>query len=167
MKPSAPPAIEPVAFIVDSTLGKLAKYLRLAGFDTLQDTQIPDARRLADMAGGQRIILTRSTKVKRSLADAVLIEHNQPLSQIRQVITQLRLKPSHQHPLTRCALCNLGLEPLSKADALGKVPEYVWRAHTRFKTCPQCRRVYWRGSHAHRWLERVGSIVDLPDRSTY
>jgi uncharacterized protein with PIN domain len=48
-----PPAFEPVRFVVDSTLGKLAKYLRLAGFDTLQDTQIPDAGRLADMAGGK------------------------------------------------------------------------------------------------------------------
>jgi uncharacterized protein len=167
MKSPVSAAFEPSGFVVDSTLGKLAKYLRLAGFDTLQDTQIPDAGRLADMAGGQRIILTRSTKVKRSLADAVLIEHNEPLSQIRQVVAQLRLQPSHAHPLTRCAVCNLELEPLSKADAIAKVPEYVWRAHTRFKTCPQCRRVYWRGTHAHRWLERVGGIVDFPDRSTY
>jgi uncharacterized protein len=155
MKSTAPPAIEPIRFVADSTLGKLAKYLRLAGFDTLLDRQVPDARRLAEMAGGQRIILTRSTKVKRSLAAAVLIEHNQPLAQIQQVFAQLRLQPSHAHPLTRCAVCNLELEPLSKADATGKVPEYVWRAHTRFKTCQQCRRVYWRGTHAHRWLERM------------
>lgn len=145
------------AFVADATLGKLGRYLRLAGFDSLLDTRRPDARHLAALAGGRRIVLTRSVQVKQSLLSPrlIFIEHNHPREQIRQVMAVLDLHRRDLNPMTRCAECNCLLEILPKSDVLGRVPEYIFQNQTRFYGCRRCKRVYWAGSHARRWLERM------------
>jgi len=144
-------------FVADATLGQLAKHLRLAGFDTLLDTQVPRPDRLASLARDQRTILTRSGKVHRVLTGIplILVRANDPRDQFRQVTTTLDLGPGDLRPLTLCARCNRELDRLSKSDALGRVPEYVWQRHDDFKTCAECRRIYWPGSHAQRWREQI------------
>ncbi len=144
-------------FVADATLGQLAKHLRLAGFDTLLDTQTPRPERLSFLAHNQRTILTRSGKVYRALTGMaiVLVRANDPRDQFRQVIATLGLASGDLRPLTRCGLCNKELERLPKSDAIGRVPEYVWQQYSDFKTCPACRRIYWPGSHAQRWRDRI------------
>jgi uncharacterized protein len=146
-----------LAFVADSTLGKLAKQLRLAGFDTILDTGKPDAGRLASLSWGQRIILTRSTRVKRALGTErlVFIHHNRPADQMSQVIAVFDLKREELRPMTRCALCNRMLDSLAKDQARGRVPDFVWQQHDQYNECPGCKRVYWRGTHADRWLKRM------------
>ncbi|MDA8141385.1 MAG: hypothetical protein M0036_22305 [Desulfobacteraceae bacterium] len=147
------------AFVADSSLGRLAKQLRLAGFDTLIDPHPPNADRLSRLSGPNRIVLTRSTKVRRALVSQPLmfIDHDQPLAQARQVMAQLHIKRRDLHPFTRCIQCNQLLVGLMREEAFGRVPEYVWQQHRVFKTCAQCRRIYWPGSHTQRWLERMTS----------
>jgi uncharacterized protein with PIN domain len=144
-------------FIADSTLGKLAKYLRLAGFDTLLDARSPDADRLNMLAGPHRIILTRSVQVKKLIGDAqvIFIRANDPSDQMLQVFTDLHLQFKDLHPLTRCAVCNRLLTALPKDKAQGRVPDYTWQQHCLFKECPECKRIYWQGTHAKRWMVRV------------
>ncbi len=147
----------PPLFVADATLGKLARHLRLAGFDTLLDTQTPQPNRLAALAGNNRILLTRSGKVRRALSSEslVFIQANDLGGQFRQVMTALALTPDDLRPLIRCALCNRMLDDLPKPEALGRVPDHVWQHQGEFKTCAKCRRIYWAGSHAHRWRERT------------
>jgi uncharacterized protein len=146
-----------LTFVADSTLGKLAKTLRLAGFDTLLDKRVPDACNLIRLAAEKRIILTRSTRVYKALASGktLFIQDERPSVQMHQVITSLGLEPDDLRPLSRCAPCNRILDPMSKDDALCCVPEHVWNQHSVFKQCPDCKRVYWQGSHAEQWIKHM------------
>lgn len=149
----------PFSFVADCTLGKLTKYLRLAGFDTLLDQRAPDAGRLMALAGNARIVLTRSHRVKGALAGqrVLFIVSNAPQAQLDQVVAELGLQLQDVHPLSRCALCNQKLEPISRDRVFDRVPEYVWRHQPCFRTCSRCARVYWQGTHAQRWLERMAA----------
>jgi uncharacterized protein len=144
-------------FVADSTLGRLVKNLRLAGFDTLFDRGVPDDRNLIRLAAGRRIILTRSNRVRSAPTGSgmVFIEDDRPSLQMRQVLGELRLNPDDLRPFSRCALCNQALVPLSRQEALPHVPDYVRQQHTTFQQCPDCRRVYWQGSHTERWKKHM------------
>ena len=147
------------SFVADCTLGKLSRYLRLAGFDTLYDSLPPDPTRLFAMAQARRKILTRSVRLSKTLSpDRLLfIEHNDPRAQARQVMQILQLRRSELRPLTRCAVCNQALQPLAKEDARGRVPEYIAETLFQFQACRQCKRVYWQGTHARRWSNMMNA----------
>ncbi len=152
-------------FVAESTLGKLAHWLRLAGFDTLYDLQVPDARRLAARSAGGRIILTRTIAVFQKLPtqSAVYIGYNAPMDQVRDLMSQLNIKRNDLRPFTRCADCNQTLLPIDKHDARGRVPEDVWQRHDRYQGCPHCGRLFWAGRHASRWLtamDRWFKVID-------
>ncbi|RJQ77345.1 MAG: hypothetical protein C4519_13590 [Desulfobacteraceae bacterium] len=146
-----------LAFVADSTLGKLAKNLRLAGFDTLLDKGVPSTRRLVCLAAGQRIVLTRSTKVKKELGagHVVFIHANQPSVQMSQLIATVHLRREDLRPMSLCALCNRRLDCVNPDEVRGRVPDFVRQQHSRFKACPACKRIYWPGTHTDRWMRRM------------
>jgi uncharacterized protein len=146
-----------LSFVADSTLGRLAKNLRLAGFDTLFDKGVPDSRNLAHLAAGHRIVLTRSTHVKAAFdpQQIIFINDDRASEQMRQVLALLGLKREDLRPLSRCARCNRLLDCLPKEQARGQVPDYVWQQHDVFRQCINCRKVYWQGSHAERWKKHM------------
>lgn len=147
-------------------MGKLARQLRLAGFDALLDRRPPDSARLAALAGKERILLTRSTTVRKALASEslIFIRSNDPTLQMRQVLTDLHLSRADLQPLMRCSECNQPLDKVSKDEVVGLVPAYILQQHAQFKQCPQCRRIYWPGSHVGRWLERMVQWFAPPGR---
>lgn len=144
-------------FVADSTLGRLAKWLRLMGFDTAFDAKPPDPYRLMALGGDSRLVLTRSQGVFHQLPDdkALLIRSEQPQKQIRQMILQLHIGRQELRPFTRCATCNDVPDYLSKENAVGLVPDYVLGHQQQFYQCPGCRRIYWSGSHCQRWMKMV------------
>lgn len=151
-----------LCFVADSTLGKLATYLRLAGFDTLKDNRPPDGQHLVEMAEGRRIVLTRSRSVLNRLKETptLFIEHDQPSAQLRQVFGALNVRKAQLRPMRRCSLCNQLLEKASKDLLVSKVPAYVWQHCSEFKTCTRCKKVYWPGTHAQRWMETLMDWLD-------
>lgn len=141
--------------LAESTLGRLAKWLRLAGFDTRYDPHCPDPTRLAQICRQEkRVLLTRTLGIVPSLpaADVILIPCNPPVEQARLVMHALGLKAKDMRPMTRCGTCNRLLEKVNKSLVANRVPEYVLQNQTTFNQCPQCRRLYWQGSHTSRWL---------------
>lgn len=139
--------------LVDCTMGKLARWLRLAGIDTALDQRPPDALRLRQISDIEhRTILTRSRDVfqKNGPDRSVLIGFNAPMEQARQVMQHFEIRRHALKPLSRCAECNVMLSPQPKDAILGLVPDYVWQQHELFLRCSQCRRIYWPGTHAHR-----------------
>jgi uncharacterized protein with PIN domain len=144
-------------FVADSTLGRLAKWLRLMGFDTALDDRTPAPHRLIRLGADNRLILTRSSRVYHQLVDSsvLLIESEQPQVQILQIICELHIRREEVRPFTRCAACNAALRILPKADAAGLVPEYILGHQQRFHQCPRCRRIYWSGSHRRRWSDMM------------
>ena len=135
-------------FIADVMLGKLAKRMRLLGFDVLYDQTLDDNEIIHLSLEQNRIILTRDTELagRPLAANRVFIIHNAVKDQLRQVIDTFGIE-SFPGSLTRCSVCNDILLPIAKQDVKDIVPEYVYGKYGVFFRCVSCGRVYWEGTH--------------------
>jgi len=145
-------------FVAESTLGKLSKWLRMAGFDTSLDDGTPNAHRLRAMGQGEdRIVLTRTQAVYQRLDSErdVMLTEDHPEDQIRQVIHRCGLQRRQCRPFSRCLICNRRVERCPVQDAQGQVPEHILFTQEDFSRCPHCRRIFWQGSHRKRSLAMI------------
>jgi len=139
-------------FIVDRNVGKLAKWLRMMGFDTLLFEGGDDHYMVAAALAEDRVILTRDTEIMRrrlvtgGRIKAILIESYEPEKQVRQVIKTLNLNVQFK-PFTICLECNQLLVERSKEEVEGRVPPYVFQTRDQYMECPSCNRIYWKGTH--------------------
>ena len=147
-------------FIADVMLGRLAKRLRLLGFDVLYNAALTDNDIIRLSFSQNRIILTRDTGlVARPLAaNHLLIASELVNEQISQVFAAFSLHEASD-ALTRCSVCNTALAPLDKRKAKDLVPEYVYKAYDAFLRCATCGRIYWKGSHVKRMLLPGGKQI--------
>lgn len=133
-------------FICDEQLGRLAKWLRLQGFDTLFECPLEDAKliRLAQSEG--RILLTRDRHLSaKTLFEPVVIQATHYAEQLREL--KKRVKLPRGLLFSRCLDCNQLVRPLPKEKARTRVPVEVYRSYKHFTTCPTCQKIFWRGSH--------------------
>jgi hypothetical protein len=132
--------------LADCMLGRLAKWLRLLGYDTAYENDATDHALARRARAEGRVLLTRDQELagRRGL-DALLINSEELEEQIGQV--REALGPPLDPSLSRCSVCNGRLEEVPAADVVDRVPPYVRRTHDDFFRCTQCERVYWRGSH--------------------
>ena len=148
------------AFLADAMLGRLARWLRVLGYDTAFDPDLPDAALVRLAAGEGRVLLTRDRHLLRELrpARALEIREDTPLAQLREVIDALGLAPPREL-FTRCLVCNTPLETVaaSMADAgtLGgalrdTIPPSARELDGPVRRCAGCGRTYWPGSHVRR-----------------
>ena len=135
------------AFIADCHLGKLAKYLRLMGFDTLYFPQIDD-NDLIDLVNKEcRIILTRDKELyERQMAQCILLKAVGMETQLREVVKIFHLK-KYQHHFSRCIVCNEPLAEIDKESILHRLPPKVLKYFFYFEICKKCDRIYWHGDH--------------------
>ncbi len=139
-------------FIVDSNVGKLAKLLRIMGYDTLFFNGTDDSRMIATALAEGRVILTRDTEIMRRRVvtsgqlKAILIKDDQPEQQMHQVIDTLNLD-CQLRPFTICLECNQPLLARSREQVKDLVPPYVFQTQSQYMECPACHRIYWRGTH--------------------
>jgi uncharacterized protein with PIN domain len=138
-------------FIADVMLGRLAKWMRLLGFDVLYDRTMNDNEIIRVSLTQGRMILTRDTGlVARPLAsNHVFIESDNVRQQLEQVLTTLHIT-SMPGPLTRCSVCNTLLSPVAKQDVRDLVPPYVYDKSESFLRCEKCGKIYWKGTHVRR-----------------
>jgi uncharacterized protein with PIN domain len=140
-------------FIVEHNVGKLAKWLRMAGFVAILVTGNDDAAIVTSALEEKRILLTRDRRImkRRDIVTkripAILIESDHFTAQVRQVIGVLKLDQSSLHPFTICLECNQPLEKRSKETVKDRVPPYVFLTKEHFAECPACHRLFWQGSH--------------------
>jgi uncharacterized protein with PIN domain len=146
-------------------VGKLAKWLRMMGFDSLFFTGSNDTDMVKRALAEDRVILTRDTEimdrrvVRNGRLKAILIESEAPYTQMRQVMSILDLKEQIK-PFTLCLECN---EPLAKTAREGvenRVPPYVFETHTQYMECQACHRVYWRGTHWEAMIKKLEALAD-------
>jgi len=139
------------AFVADAHLGKVAKYLRFAGYDTLF---FPDrsTSELAEIAQREhRILLSRSGRFpERSFFCRILPAALPEL--LAELAARFPLEEFYA-PFSRCTVCNTPLEPLKPSELPSSVPPGVRSRFTEFRLCPGCHRVYWQGSHYRRMDE--------------
>ncbi len=140
-EPNSPPRL-----LADVMLGRLAGWLRALGYDTLYFRDLDDAALARRALAEDRILLTRDRELARRRGLRVLLIHDDRVeNQLRQVVRDLAL--SAQNEFSRCIECNIPLADLDRAQARDLVPPYVYATQPRFRQCPQCGKVYWRGTH--------------------
>jgi uncharacterized protein with PIN domain len=151
-------------FIVDSNVGRLARWLRIAGFDTVFINDLDDNRLVRLALSESRVLLTKDTQIlKRRVAatgrlKVILIESEEVKAQLRQVVKTLKLADKIK-PFTLCLECNKPLVSREKEEVKELVPPYVFRTQTQYMQCPACHRVYWRGTHWQRMSRELEKIV--------
>jgi uncharacterized protein len=151
----------PPRFAADAMLGRLARWLRVLGFDTSYDAALADAAlvRLAD--DEERILLTRDRHLLRELRPVCAHEVRQddPLDQLRELVAALSL-PAPAELFTRCMLCNAVLSPPLKDDEWALLlPPGLVGIQGPVRRCPACGRVYWHGSHVRRMRDALRRSV--------
>ncbi len=148
-------------------MGKLAKWLRMMGYDSLFFNGSDDSHMVAQALAEGRVILTRDTEImKRRVVNsgrlkAVLINSEEPERQMRQLMETLDLNRQFR-PFTLCLECNQPLVERSPEEVQGRVPPYVYKTQKQYMECPACHRIYWQGSH---WMAMKRKLEKFDSRN--
>ena len=138
-------------FAADAMLGRLARWLRILGFDTSWEAHVADETLVQEAIATGRTVLTRDRRLPEewTVAPIVVLRAEDLRGQLAELGARLDLAP-HARPFTRCNRCNEPLLRASVPGVAGRVPASVAATHTEFLRCPRCERVYWSGSHVAR-----------------
>lgn len=144
-------------FVADAMLGRLAKWLRLVGYDTLY-WRGASARLVRLALADNRVVLTRDTRIAPRLPPQLVcfITSDYYDEQLNQVIERFGVPP---HIGCLCVRCNLPLEPINKESVANEIPPFVWRTQERFTRCPGCLRIYWEGTHYARMKDTIRRVA--------
>jgi len=167
-----PAALRALRFVLDVHLGRLASYLRMAGFDSFYRNNASDSELVALVVRERRVLLTRDRYVlMRSEVDhGYWIRSVDPREQLVEVVRRFHLG-GNIHPFTRCMKCNGVLEAVSRDAVLERLPPRV-REKTDFRLCSTCGAIYWEGTHHAQmkkmleWLTENTNAIYASSRST-
>lgn len=146
-------------FVVDAHLGRLGRYLRLLGFDTLYANDYGDRRLVAISVRERRVLLTRDRALlmRRELTHGCYVRADACPKQLAYLIRRLDLCRCIR-PFTRCMCCNAVLGQVAKAQLLERLPDNVREGQGEFWRCDGCGRIYWKGSHYRRMAQLVEAL---------
>jgi uncharacterized protein with PIN domain len=138
-----------MTFIVDTALGKLAKWLRILGYDTVYWRVVDQAGILRRAREEERTLITKDTKLfkAKETVEALLIMEDNPFSQLKGMLRYFRLIVDKEMLFSRCLTCNVSLVSIDPEEAKGGVPDHIYHTHQEFSRCPLCQKVYWAGTH--------------------
>ena len=158
-----------IKFAADVMLGKLARWLRILGYDTFYNPTFSAIELLKIAQDENRVLLTRN---KHLLSQANSVQHlwvesNHPKAQLKQVIAAFELDTS-SYIFRLCTLCNVEVHLLPKDEVPNNIPEPIRTDTEIFYQCPRCLRVYWKGSHIKRFREFLDSLQHFnPEQHFY
>jgi len=143
-------------FAVDKMLGRLAKWLRILGYDTLFDPYVSSATIAKQAEEEHRIFITRDVKLTKHSdpLNFFIVQSENYREQLREVVGHFKLDVS-SHLFTRCTICNTEILPVEKEAVMDRIPEKSALNFDKFYQCPQCRRVYWEGTHTQNTEKRL------------
>lgn len=155
-----------IRFMADAMLGRLARWLRILGYDTAYEKVITDDVLIERVLRENLWLLTRDgylaqRKVLRGRHSLIVSDDLE--GQLRQLHQDLKidLDVNHQRGY-RCADCNIALMSISHDEAAPLVPPFVAQQYREFLQCPQCHRVFWPGTH---WQDLLGRVTAIRERS--
>ena len=136
----------PLRFVADAMLGRLAKWLRMMGYDVVYMRDASDFEVLRRARAESRLLLTRDTALAQRAGKQGVFIHGQSL---KEQLRELSRRGFIQGPraVSRCPICNVPLRRISKEEARTRVPPFVYETQSEFYECPSCGRVYWAGTH--------------------
>lgn len=135
-------------FLLTKELGRLAKWLRILGFDASYFTENNPGTLMIQALRDNRTILTRNRRLPESRGIKIIELKSETLKeQLHETLKSLNIPLDARRMFTRCLICNEKLIPVDREKIKEKVPEYVYKTQEHFITCPQCHRIYWQGTH--------------------
>ena len=153
-----------ISFVLDVHLAKLARHLRMLGFDSLWTSELNNDEILNFSRDEKRVILTRDRELYIR-ADERLRHYVQaidPQEQLVEVLEKFGLFAHVQSGkgfLSRCLQCNAPIIPVTGNQIAHKVPAHVLEERSEFYFCPRCERAYWKGSHWGRMRQLVERLI--------
>lgn len=148
------------AFVVDVNLGRLARYLRMCGFDTVYRNDFTDRDVARIAADEQRIVLTRDRRLlhQKTITHGYWVRATDPAEQLTEVVDRLDLRRRIE-PFHRCLHCNGPLAPVDKEAIIDQLEPLTRKYYDEFYQCRDCARIYWRGSHYEHMLRRFSMLL--------
>jgi len=153
---------EEIKFLADNMLGKLAKWLRILGYDTTYPITDENLVLILTARQENRILLTRDTNLikRRNICDYLFIKNDQWEEQLLEVIKGLELKIDFNSKIFyRCSICNKPTKNINKKEVQNYVPPYVFLTQNKFVYCPSCQKYYWKGTHWQRMTEKIKKLI--------
>lgn len=148
----------PPKFIADCHLGRVAKYLRILGYDTLYFTHIEDDDLIRLANEEKRIILTRDRELsERKNARAFLLRATDTKTQLQTILEHFGLSKKIGRT-SRCTVCNTLLKKVDKEEVVDLLPGGVKKNFEFFERCPGCHRIYWHGDHYRNMVSLLDAI---------
>ncbi|MFQ6069175.1 MAG: Mut7-C RNAse domain-containing protein [Candidatus Aminicenantales bacterium] len=153
-------------FVVDCMCGKLAKWLRILGFDVIYFRKVEDDRLISLAAREKRIILTRDTRLieKARGMSTLFVESEEWKEQVKQVLEEFDLW-KRVRPYSRCLDCNTELKNIPRQKARNLVSPFVYEKCQSFALCPNCGRVFWKGTHFRDMELKIGRFFKKEKKS--
>lgn len=153
-------------FVADHMLGRLARWLRILGYDTLYPEPGPDKELIELAASDNRILLTRDKQVAETKkAETIYLESDEIDDQLIQVALKLGLELSPELKenedgslLNRCGICNGVLTSIPEDEAAPQVPPGVRQFRQDYWQCSGCKKIYWEGTHWAQISDRINEI---------
>ena len=140
-----------MTFACDAMLGRLVRWLRLAGFDVTYAPQLPDLELAGKARAEQRWLLTCDRRLAALAGPrSLLLRTRTTGQQIAELRARLPITATSGSFLTRCSSCNAQLEAVPPEAVRDRVPPYVAAHAGRFMACRGCGKVYWPGTHVGR-----------------
>jgi uncharacterized protein with PIN domain len=154
------PPLRTTRFILDAHLGKLAKYLRMLGFDTLYRNDFGDDEIIDISLKEKRIILTRDKLLlqSRRVTHGYYVRATEKHEQLREVVQKFDLYKQFRS-FTRCMTCNAVLVPKTGEEVRNLVQEDILQLYSEFYFCPNCVKVFWKGSHFKRMESYIRDLA--------
>jgi uncharacterized protein with PIN domain len=157
----APVSLDDPRFVIDGHLGRLAAYLRMLGFDCWYEPSAGDEQLASIAAAQKRLVLTRDAGLlkRRQVERGYYVRSDNPHRQLRELANRFALF-SRFAPFTRCMACNTPLRCVAKSEVMDLLPPHTRATKDEFSRCPNCGKIYWRGSHHARmlgWIEELKS----------
>ena len=156
----------PVRFLADVMLGRLARWLRLLGVETLYaDKKSTDDEIIRRAMSLDAILLTRDELLAEKAKDYVRVfrpSSNDSLEQLRQVAQEFRIRIPKNIPETRCAKCGGKLKKVARSSVRGEVYPRVYARCRVFRRCLSCGQIYWRGTHVSEIGKTLRRLARLP-----
>jgi uncharacterized protein with PIN domain len=146
-------------FVADVMLGRLARWLRLLGFDVLYHPDARDEQLVAIAESEERTLLTKDARLLRDRrVNGYLVRSTGWQEQLREVIAEFQLRPLIR-AFTRCPECNTPLVTVAREDARARIPPKVYEQQKEFYSCPSCARLYWAGTHVERMSRKIEELL--------
>lgn len=155
-------SLQSPSFVVDINLGKLAGYLRMAGFDSIYKNDAKDKDLIKTMLEEDRVLLTRDRRLlmHKVIKNGYLVRSDQPVMQLEEVLIRYGLFEEIR-PFSRCVHCNGLLEATEKSEVIDQLEPLTKRYYNRFSKCSNCGQVYWPGSHRERLNPKLQELLNI------